>query len=141
MSPKQQQPATIHIAAAILVRKGGRILLVRKRGTHAFMQPGGKIEKHEEAAVALVRELREELGLIVDPSLPAYIGRFTAPAANEPGSAVEADLFRIAIADEVTPLAEIEEAIWIDPAFAGDLVLAPLTRHHVLPLARSFHNS
>jgi 8-oxo-dGTP diphosphatase len=141
MSPEQQQPATIHIAAAILVGKDGRILLVRKRGTEAFMQPGGKVERHEEAAVALVRELREELGLTVDPSLPTYLGRFTAPAANEPGSAVDAELFRIVVADEVTPLAEIEEAIWIDPAFADDLVLAPLTRHHVLPLARSFHGS
>jgi 8-oxo-dGTP diphosphatase len=116
-------------------------LVVRKRGTQSFMQPGGKLEQHEDAAVALVRELREELGLVVDPSLPTYLGRFTAPAANEPGSAVEAELFRVAIADDVTPLAEIEEAIWIDPGAADDLVLAPLTRHHVLPLARSFCGS
>jgi 8-oxo-dGTP diphosphatase len=137
MSSQQTAAATIQIAAAILVRKDGRVLLVRKRGTQAFMQPGGKVEPHEDAAVALVRELREELGLVVDPSLPTYLGRFTAPAANEPGFAVEAELFRVAIADDVTPLAEIEEAIWIDPASADDLVLAPLTRHHVLPLARS----
>ena len=95
----------------------------------------------EIAAVALVRELREELGLVVDPSLPIYLGRFTAPAANEPGVAVEAELFRVAIADDVTPLAEIEEAIWIHPNAADNLMLAPLTRHHVLPLARSFHGT
>ena len=141
MSPEQTPPTTIQIAAAILVGKDGRILVVRKRGTQAFMQPGGKVEPHEDAAVALVRELREELGLVVDPSLPIYLGRFTAPAANEPGVAVEAELFRVAIADDVTPLAEIEEAIWIHPNAADKLMLAPLTRHHVLPLARSFHGT
>ena len=139
MSPESIPPGTIRIAAAILVGKDGRILVVRKRGTQAFMQPGGKVEKHEDAAVALARELREELGLVVDPSLPIYLGRFTAAAANEPGAAVEAELFRVAIASDVTPLAEIEEAIWIDPASADHLMLAPLTREHVLPLARSLH--
>jgi 8-oxo-dGTP pyrophosphatase MutT (NUDIX family) len=141
MSPEQTPPTTIRIAAAILVGKDGRILVVRKRGTQAFMQPGGKVEANEDAAVALVRELREELGLVIDPSLPIYLGRFTAPAANEPGVAVEAELFRVAIADDVTPLAEIEEAIWIHPNAADKLMLAPLTRHHVLPLARSFHGT
>ena len=141
MDPQPIPTSTIRIAAAILVGKDGRILVVRKRGTQAFMQPGGKLEQHEDAAVALVRELREELGLVVDPSLPVYLGRFTAPAANEPGSDVEAELFHIAIADDVMPLAEIEEAIWIHPVATCDLMLAPLTRHHVLPLARSFHRS
>ncbi|EPM86442.1 NUDIX hydrolase, partial [Pseudomonas syringae pv. actinidiae ICMP 18804] len=34
----------INIAAALLIGADGRTLLVRKRGTQAFMQPGGKIE-------------------------------------------------------------------------------------------------
>jgi hypothetical protein len=32
----------IHIAAALLIGPDGRTLLVRKRGTEAFMQPGAK---------------------------------------------------------------------------------------------------
>lgn len=75
----------IRIAAALLIGADGRTLLVRKRGTQAFMQPGGKIEPGEPAAQALARELEEELGLIVDPAQAEFLGEFTAPAANEPG--------------------------------------------------------
>lgn len=35
----------IRIAAALLIGTDGRTLLVRKRGTQAFMQPGGKIDR------------------------------------------------------------------------------------------------
>ena len=57
---------TIHIAAALLVGPDGRTLLVRKAGTTAFMQPGGKIEPGETPEQALVREIAEELGLTLD---------------------------------------------------------------------------
>ncbi|WP_246674460.1 MULTISPECIES: NUDIX domain-containing protein [unclassified Mesorhizobium] len=43
---------------------------MRKRGTSAFTQPGGKIEPREAPLNALVRELREELGLAIDPPPP-----------------------------------------------------------------------
>jgi 8-oxo-dGTP diphosphatase len=33
---------TIEIVAALIRDGAGRVLLVRKRGTMAFMQPGGK---------------------------------------------------------------------------------------------------
>ncbi|MBB4242699.1 MULTISPECIES: NUDIX domain-containing protein [Rhizobium] len=48
---------TIRIAAALVLRPDGKTLLVRKRGTIAFMQPGGKIEPRETAEAAVVREL------------------------------------------------------------------------------------
>ena len=59
-------PRLIRIAAALLLGPDGRTLLVRKRGTRAFMQPGGKIEAHEVPLHALARELEEELGLRID---------------------------------------------------------------------------
>ena len=40
-------PNIIRIAAALLIDPQGRTLLVRKRGTGAFMQPGGKIDAGE----------------------------------------------------------------------------------------------
>jgi len=127
-------PATIRIAAALVCRPDGSTLLVRKRGTSAFMQPGGKIEPHEEPSAALARELAEELGVAIASAEPVHLGCFAAPAANEPGHAVEAELFRIEISGEVTPAAEIEEIAWIAPADAHGLDLAPLTRDHVLPM-------
>jgi 8-oxo-dGTP pyrophosphatase MutT (NUDIX family) len=123
----------IHIAAALLVRADGRTLLVRKRGTTAFMQPGGKLEPGEAVAAALQRELAEELRLSGTIGAPAPLGRFIAPAASEPGAIVEAELFVVELAGEAAAQAEIEEIRWVDPAAPGELELAPLTRDHVLP--------
>ncbi|MBX8468936.1 MULTISPECIES: NUDIX domain-containing protein [unclassified Pseudomonas] len=129
--------STIRIAAALLLNPDGQTLLVRKRGTTAFMQPGGKIEPHELPVHALARELEEELGLVIDPAQASFLGQFSAPAANEPGFVVQAEIFQLTIDTEVSPAAEIEEVIWIDPATDGDVVLAPLTRDLILPFYRA----
>ena len=126
----------IRIAAAVIVDGDGRTLLVRKRGTRAFMQPGGKIAAHESAAEALARELREELGCEV-AAKPRSLGSFRAPAANEAGRIVEAELFAVELSGTSSVGAEIEELAWIDPNATGDIPLAPLTRDHVLPLVRT----
>ena len=127
----------IRIAAALLLNANGQTLLVRKRGTTAFMQPGGKIEAHELPVHALARELEEELDLQIDPAQATFLGQFSAPAANEPGFVVQADIFQLTINADVSPAAEIEEVIWIDPATDGDVVLAPLTRDVILPFYRA----
>jgi 8-oxo-dGTP pyrophosphatase MutT (NUDIX family) len=125
----------IRIAAAVIRDRRGRTLLVRKRGTAAFMQAGGKIEPGETPAAALARELAEELGLEIEAAALAPLGRFAAPAANEPGCTVEAELFALDVESAVTPTAEIAEALWIDPAAPPPIPLAPLTRDHALALA------
>lgn len=125
----------MQIAVARATNAIGQVLLVRKKGTVAFMQPGGKIECGEEAMTALIRELDEELGLRVEASNLSYLGQASAPAANEPGFVVEASIYALQVSDPVTVGAELEEAVWIDPADPGALVLAPLTRDCVLPLA------
>ncbi|MBD3896688.1 NUDIX domain-containing protein [Halomonas sp. ML-15] len=123
---------TLHIAAAIIVDDAGRLLLVRKRGTQAFMQAGGKIEPGETAAAALTRELYEELAQ--RPKRLVYLGEYQAPAANEPGLHVRAQLFRVDIAPDVKPAAEIAELRWVTCQEAQALPLAALTRQYVLPL-------
>jgi len=129
-------PKIIRIAAAVLIGPDGRTLLVRKRGTRAFMQPGGKIEAHEQPVNALARELEEELALNIDPASATYLGHFSAPAVNEPGFEVQAELFLLHIQQSVSPAAEIEEVQWIDPRGDGGLELAPLTRDLILPFYR-----
>ncbi|EFQ65032.1 MULTISPECIES: NUDIX hydrolase [Pseudomonas] len=128
---------TIRIAAAVLINDLGETLLVRKRGTQAFMQPGGKIDAGEQPAQALARELYEELNLHIDLEQAAYLGQFSAPAANEPGFTVQAELFQVHVNVPVSAAAEIEELRWIDPTGDGGLHLAPLTRDLVLPFYRA----
>jgi len=125
----------IRVSAALIVDDAGRVLLVRKADTAVFMQPGGKPEPGEDAATALVRELAEEIGVHVEAGALRALGTFTADAANEPGHRLVADVFALD-ADGLVPVpgAEIAELLWLTPAEASALPIAPLTREHLLPL-------
>ena len=126
----------IRFAAALIRNEAGEVLLVRKRGTSFFMQPGGKIEPDETPRAALVRELREELRLSIAETLPRYLGTFTAVAAGEEHRQVEAETFAIELEGPVAAAAEIEDIVWSDPFSSPSLPLAALSRDHILPLAR-----
>jgi 8-oxo-dGTP diphosphatase len=126
---------TIEIVAAVIRDEAGRILLVRKRGTTAFMQPGGKRDPGEDDIATLAREIDEELGCQLIPGSIRPLGEFDAISANEPGFRVCASLYEIAVTGDIAPKAEIEAMAWINPAAPADIPLAPLTRDHVLPLA------
>ena len=122
----------IRIAAAVIVDGEGRILLVRKHGTTAFMQPGGKLEPGEAPDVALARELHEELGVTVDPAAFDHWGRFSADAANEPDHTVDCDIYALTLAEQPVAAAEIAELRWVALDDA-ELEIAPLAREVVLP--------
>lgn len=133
------------VVSAIVVEHPERpeLLMVRKRGTTSFMLPGGKPEVGESAVAAIVREAREELGLELVASELAFLGTFSAPAANEAGFEVTGHVF---VASGVTVgldvdaprcLEEIEEVGWFSyvdlPADTAGRQFAPLTRDHVIP--------
>jgi 8-oxo-dGTP diphosphatase len=125
----------ISVVAALIRDDGGRVLLVRKRGTTAFMQPGGKRGAGESDVAALAREIDEELGCRVAASSARSLGVFDAPAANEPGFWVRAAVYAVDVEGMIAPRAEIDQIVWVDPQALPDLPFAPLTRDHVLPLA------
>jgi 8-oxo-dGTP diphosphatase len=50
------------------------------------------------------------------------------------GGSSEAELFSVDLMGDIAPGGEIGELAWIDPRAPGDILLAPLTRDHVLPL-------
>jgi 8-oxo-dGTP pyrophosphatase MutT (NUDIX family) len=127
---------TLTLAVGVLRDDQGRMLVVRKKSTTAFMQPGGKIDAGETPKQALKRELFEELSIEVDVQGLEWLGKATSPAANEPETDVVADIFAVKQADwpEFTLTAEIEEARWLDQQ--SDLPLAPLTQDEILPLLK-----
>ena len=139
MTTSRFEPAeVIRIVAAVILDHDGRTLVVRKQGTAAFMQAGGKLSADESPLAGLQREIGEELGCAVDQSTCRSLGSFTAPAVNEPGSTVQAELFEVTLDGAPQPCAEIEELAWLNPDEEPRLHLAPLTQTIALPLAREW---
>ena len=93
----------ISVVAALIRDPDGRVLLVRKRGTVAFMQPGGKRDAGESDVAALSREIAEELGCRVRDTSAQALGVFDCPAANEPGFQVNAAVYAVDVDGAISP--------------------------------------
>lgn len=122
---------TIALAAAIITDPSGQFLVVRKHGSEYFMQAGGKIDPGETPLTAVIREVREELGVTYDPTQATLLGSFTDDAVNEPGHTISAEIFTISNVDPalIQAQAEIAEIRWIDPVHPDQaLRYAPLTQ-------------
>jgi len=84
----------VRVAAAILHRGDGKVLLAQRlpgtpySGYWEF--PGGKLEPGESAHDALLRELEEELGIVVTRAAPWITQRYDYPHAH-----VELEFFRV----------------------------------------------
>ena len=120
----------IEIVAGVIRDRGGRVLTVRKRGTGAFMLPGGKRNPGENDLDALSRELGEELGC--DLVSAEHLGTYDAPAANEPDTRVYGSIYLADVAGGLSARAEIEELLWIEPKSPPSVRLAPLLERQVL---------
>lgn len=90
------QSKIVDVAAAVLQRPDGSFLLAQRpvgkiwAGYWEF--PGGKLEQGESARDALVRELREELGIEVRTAYPWLMRVFTYPHAT-----VRLHFFRVTV--------------------------------------------
>ena len=69
----------LDVVAWVVVRDG-RLLVVRTHDRDAWYVPGGKVEPGETAVAALVREMREELAVDLDPLTVAPLTVVTGPA-------------------------------------------------------------
>lgn len=133
-----QSDKTIHVVAVLVQDHDDNILLVRKRGTDTFIQPGGKPESGEAISETAHREVLEETGLDLDVERFKTIGKFEADAANEPGFTITADCVRVRLrpgeATKVLAANEIEQLAWFTPRQAMTIKAAPLFKDIILPL-------
>lgn len=79
-------PAPVDVAVAVLIRSDGKALLARRPASKVYSGhwefPGGKVERGEAIRDALVREIREELGIEVERAYPWITRVFTYPHAT-----------------------------------------------------------
>ena len=101
--------------------RSGRLLLIRRRnapGRGMWSVPGGRVEPGESDADAVVREMAEETGLVVEPG--ALVG------AVRRGPYVIADYRCAVVGGSLRAGDDAAEARWCDAAALADLPLVPL---------------
>ncbi|WP_335979503.1 MULTISPECIES: NUDIX hydrolase [Streptomycetaceae] len=97
--------------------EGGRILCARPRGKGVFYVPGGKREGAETDLETLVREIREELTVRLDPHSAVHAGTYEAGGPNLPeGAVVRMACYTAAYEGRLAPSSEIEETAWFSYA-------------------------
>jgi 8-oxo-dGTP diphosphatase len=91
-----------------------RILSARSRGRDVYFVPGGKREQGESDEEALIREIREELSVELDPRTLRPLHVFEAQAHGKPeGTMVRMTCYSGEFNGELQPAAEIEEIAWL----------------------------
>lgn len=92
----------------------GRLLSTRSRGKDRYYIPGGKREAGETDQQTLLREIKEELTVDLDPASLAHAGTFTAAAhGHAAGVLVQMTCYRARYTGTLRPAAEIAEVVWL----------------------------
>ena len=92
----------------------GRLLSTRSRGKDRYYIPGGKREPGETDAQTLLREIKEELTVDLDPATLAHAGTWEAPAHGHPACVlVRMTCYQATYTGTLQPAAEIEEVVWL----------------------------
>lgn len=109
----------VRVVVGGAVLDGGRLLAARRSAPIALAGrwelPGGKVEPGETPEEALVRELREELGIEVEP-----LDRIPGEWAPRPGLVLRVWTARL-VSGEPRPLQDHDELRWLAPGQEGEV--------------------
>ena len=119
---------TTQKAGGIIIQNK-RLLVVRNKGEGFFIAPGGTIEAGETPEQAIIRELREELAITVQPSALAYFGAFD----NHNKTAYMTLFIVNSWAGLPRAANEIAQIKWIQTAEAGCVLATSIFAQYVIP--------
>ncbi|MHB8525608.1 MAG: (deoxy)nucleoside triphosphate pyrophosphohydrolase [Candidatus Acidiferrales bacterium] len=124
------------VVAAVIVRDG-RVLACQRSSSSKFPLkwefPGGKVHDGESPQAALVRELREELGVRATIGAEIHRTRHSYAEMREP---VDVIFFEAAIASSEIDNRVFERIEWIEPRKLPRMDFLDADRELVLKLAR-----
>ncbi len=109
--------APVALAACALIVRDGKVLLVRHSYVKGWLLPGGGVARGEPAEHAVLREMKEEIGLVrsAPPVLFGLYSRRTGWATNVIA------LFRLDEAEfTFAPNFEVRELVLADPLAPPD---------------------
>jgi ADP-ribose pyrophosphatase YjhB (NUDIX family) len=123
-------PERPFLAVSAAIVRAGKILLVRRARPPAqglFSLPGGVVEAGETLTEALIREVREETSLAIEP---VGLAGFRETIGRDPDGRVERHFVILPfaarwIAGEVALNEELSEALWLQPAELAKLPTTP----------------
>jgi len=108
----QAMTAPVALGACALIEREGKVLLVRHSYVAGWLLPGGGVRRGEPPADAILREMKEEIGLTgsAQPQLFGLYSRKAGWATNVIA------LFHLRDAEfRFTPNVEIREIVFADP--------------------------
>ena len=105
---------------AFIELKDRKVLETKSRGKDTWYIPGGKRDAGESDSDALIREIKEELSVDIDPTTIVHYGTFEAPAHGKPeGTIVRMTCYQGTYTGELMPSAEVELMDWFDYSKKG----------------------
>lgn len=100
---------------ALAVFKDKKILMVRThKNDQVFYSLGGKVEEGETEKECLVREVKEEIDVDVDPDSLKFLEEFEGPAHGKENTLVNIRLYKGELKSEPKPSGEIAEVQYFD---------------------------
>jgi len=127
------QDGDIYKASGVIV-VDRKVLVERSVNKEYFIHPGGKIEAGETPEQAVIRELKEELGITVRQEDLLFFDENTAPAAHSPEVQVHMKVFIVRKwSGDIAPASEVAEIRWLSSEVPQDIKVGSIMQHETIP--------